>query len=86
MVNRSSIWTALSAPTVRSSETRRIVLTRKGHGFPHDPLGRDHYLPVLTNEAKDSLGAAGLGVRPLKTESTDKKFMRQTFVESRPFR
>src|ERR1022692_4779132 len=24
---------------------------KKGHGFPHDPLGRDHYLPV---SAKDT--------------------------------
>ena len=34
---------------------------KKGHGLPaHDPLGRDHYLPVLGNSAKTTLVLVGL--------------------------
>jgi len=30
--------------------SRKTLPVKKGHGFPHDPLGRDHYLSVSTKD------------------------------------
>ncbi|SRR6266404_7193856 len=35
---------------------------KKGHGFPHDPLGRDHYLSVLTKDTYATLVLVGFGL------------------------
>ena len=44
----------------------RFPQQKKGHGLPaHDPLGRDHYLPVLGNSAKTTLVLVGLAGKSL---------------------